>query len=164
MIRHLSAGFVLLAFVACKNEPKKEAEITPPAVTNEANMPPPAPIDSSNFTNIEWEAPQKDINGIREVEKDYGKIKEGDSLVVVFKFKNAGNKPLVIESAQPGCGCTVADYTKEPVNPGQTGEVKGVFDSNGKVGNQKKAITVKANTLGTQTHSLKFSVEVLKKG
>ena len=95
--------------------------------------------------------------------KDYGKITEGQKLEVLFRFKNVGDKPLVIESVRPSCGCTVADPPKEPIVPGAEGEIKGSFDSQGKSGAQHKTIYVMANTKGTQTHEISFTVDVQKK-
>lgn len=111
------------------------------------------PVDSSRFTTIEW----------IEQSKNYGKITEGQKLEVSFRFKNTGDKPLIIESVHPSCGCTVADPPKEPIAPGSEGEIKGSFDSNGKQGEQHKTLVVTANTKGGQTHDLSFTVSVDKK-
>jgi len=111
------------------------------------------PVDSSRFTTIEW----------IEKTKDYGKITEGQKLEVSFRFKNTGDKPLIIESVHPSCGCTVADPPKEPIAPGSEGEIKGSFDSNGTQGDQHKTLVVTANTKGGQTHDLSFTVSVDKK-
>jgi len=111
------------------------------------------PVDSSKFTTIEW----------IEQSKEYGKITEGQKLEVSFRFKNTGDKPLIIESVRPSCGCTVADPPKEPIAPGAEGEIKGSFNSEGKEGEQHKTLFVTANTKGGQTHDLTFAVTVLKK-
>jgi hypothetical protein len=136
------------------------ATLTLAACQNSSNNPPAgqtstigAPVDSSTFTNIEW----------LEKTKDYGKIAEGQKLEVAFRFKNTGDKPLVIESVRPSCGCTVADPPKEPVAPGAEGVIKGSFDSNGKQGEQHKTLFVTANTRGTKDHELSFTVTVEKK-
>lgn len=78
--------------------------------------------------------------------QNYGNIKEGQKLAISFRFKNSGSKPLIIESVAPSCGCTVADYPKEPIAPGGEGEITGEFDSNGREGLQHKELTIKANT------------------
>ena len=111
------------------------------------------PVDSSNFTSIQW----------MEMSKDYGKITEGQKLEVSFRFKNTGDKPLVISAVRPSCGCTVADPPKDPIAPGAEGEIKGAFDSNGKSGEQHKTLFVTANTKGGQSHELSFMVVVQKK-
>jgi len=144
----LLAATTLITMASCQGGASKDAQ----ANTSQAGTIP-EPVDSSKFTTIEW----------IEQTKDYAKITEGQKLEVSFRFKNTGNKPLVIESVHPGCGCTVADPPKEPIAPGNEGEIKGSFDSNGKVGEQHKTLSVTANTKGTQTHELSFTVTVEKK-
>src|SRR5690606_37497406 len=49
---------------------------------------------------------------------DFGTIDQGTNVEHVFKFKNTGDAPLMIVNAKSSCGCTVPEYTKEPVAPG----------------------------------------------
>ena len=95
--------------------------------------------------------------------KNFGKINEGQKLAISFRFKNTGNQPLVIESVRPGCGCTVADFPREPIAPGGENEITGEFDSHGREGLQHKTITVKANTPGNGEQEVYFDVDVIKK-
>ena len=104
------------------------------------------------LTKIEW------IDSARNM----GKINEGQKLQISFRFKNTGDKPLVIQSVRPGCGCTVADYPKEPIAPGKEAAITGSFDSQGREGLQHKEIYVSANTEGTTEHKISFDVEVAK--
>lgn len=113
---------------------------------------PPEAFDSSKFTLIEW------IDST----KDYGKIKEGQKLDVSFRFKNTGDKPLIIRSVKPGCGCTAAEPPKEPVAPGAEGIINASFNSQGREGHNSKDIFIEANTKGTQNHKVHFDVEVVK--
>lgn len=85
------------------------------------------------------------------IEHDFGTIKEGQSVEYTFQVKNSGEAPLIIQKADPSCGCTVPDWTKEPIPPGGSGFVKAKFDSSGKTGIQNKTITVTANTWPKQT-------------
>lgn len=94
--------------------------------------------------------------------QDYGKINEGQKLAVTFRFRNSGNKPLIIESVKPTCGCTVADYPKQPIAPGKEGEITGEFDSNGREGLQRKHITVRTNTEPAE-QDVSFQVNVIGK-
>ncbi len=109
--------------------------------------------DPSNYTTIEW------IDGI---EKDFGKINQGEKLNIVFRFKNTGTKPLIVKSVTPGCGCTLADKPEKPIAPGETGEIKAGFDSQGRTGSQTKNINVVTNT-SPETTSLIFHVDIKTK-
>ena len=54
---------------------------------------------------------------------DLGKIEKGKPVSIDFEFTNPSMVPLIINSVRPTCGCTVADYTKEPVAPGKNGKI-----------------------------------------
>jgi hypothetical protein len=107
---------------------------------------------TKNVTTIQW------IDSAR----NYGSVVMGQKLAVAFRFRNSGNNPLIIESVRPGCGCTVADYPKEAIAPGQEAEITGVFDSHDREGYQHKEITVKANT-PTAEQNISFDVNVVRK-
>jgi hypothetical protein len=109
--------------------------------------------DTTDFTTIQW----------MDTARDFGKINEGEKLEVAFKYKNTGDKPLVIRMVRPSCGCTLAETPGKPLDPGATGEIKALFNSEGKSGIQHKTITVDANTKGKQLHVLSFQVEVAPK-
>lgn len=76
---------------------------------------------------------------------DFGKIKEGEKVSYSFKFTNTGKSPLIISNASASCGCTVPDYPHEPVAPGESSEIKVVFNSSGKSGMQNKVVTITSN-------------------
>ena len=82
---------------------------------------------------------------------DFGNITEGDIVEHVFKFKNTGKNPLIINHAKGSCGCTVPEWPREPIIPGGEGEIKVKFNSKGKSGEQDKTITVAANTIPNKT-------------
>lgn len=104
------------------------------------------------LTSIEWIEPTKDL----------GSINEGQKLQISFHLKNTGTAPLVLQSVVPGCGCTLADYPKEPIAPGKEADITASFDSQGREGQQHKEITVTANTKETSQHKLSFNVMVVK--
>ncbi|MEX2231927.1 MAG: DUF1573 domain-containing protein [Cyclobacteriaceae bacterium] len=85
------------------------------------------------------------------VDHDFGTINEGDVVEYTYAFKNTGEAPLIIQSAQGSCGCTVPAWSKDPIPAGGTGYVKAKFDSNGKPNIQNKTVTVTANTWPKQT-------------
>lgn len=129
-----------------KGSKSAESHTVKPTVTGEAaaTEKPEGPFAALSFTEKEF---------------DFGTIKEGDVVEHTFSFKNTGEVPLIIQNAQPSCGCTVPDWTKEPIPVGGTGYVKAKFDSKGKPNLQQKTITVTANTFPKQT-LLKFKAMV----
>jgi hypothetical protein len=82
---------------------------------------------------------------------DFGEITGGEKVSYDFKFTNIGKSPLIITNAIATCGCTVPEYPKEPVAPGEEGTIRVVFDSSGKLGMQNKVITITANTVPETT-------------
>ena len=71
-----------------------------------------------------------------------GKIKQGVPTKAVFTVTNIGNQALIIENANPTCGCTISDYTKEPIAAGKTGIINATYNAAG-VGHFDKHLTVK---------------------
>ena len=78
---------------------------------------------------------------------DFGTFSESSPVVsCTFTYTNTGNQPLVINQAVPSCGCTVPEYTKEPIKPGEKGTIKVTYNGTGKFpGHFKKSITVRTN-------------------
>ncbi len=89
---------------------------------------------------------------------DFGTIEQGAPQEHVFKFTNTGESDLVIVDAKSSCGCTVPEYPKTPVAPGESGELLVKFNGSGK--NQvSKTVTITANTQsGKETLSIKAFV------
>ncbi|HOV12311.1 MAG TPA: DUF1573 domain-containing protein [Bacteroidales bacterium] len=78
------------------------------------------------------------------LEHDYGTITQGGNGDCVFKFKNTGNEPLILSDVRKSCGCTTPSWSKEPILPGQSGEIKVGYNTNN-VGTFSKTITVISN-------------------
>jgi len=78
-------------------------------------------------------------------EHDFGTIQRGEAQETTFSFTNTGNAPLIITDAKSSCGCTVPNPPKDPIAPGEKGELLVKFNGSGQ--NQvTKTITVNANT------------------
>ena len=90
--------------------------------------------------------PQAEIK-FEKVIHDFGTFSESSPKVTcVFNFTNVGSLPLVINQATANCGCTVANYTKTPIKPGEKGMVTVTYNGKGKFsGHFKKAITIRSN-------------------
>ena len=78
---------------------------------------------------------------------DFGTFSEKNPVVTyTFIYTNVGEQPLVINQAVASCGCTVPEYTKTPVKPGEQGKLKVTYNGTGKFpGHFKKSITVRTN-------------------
>lgn len=92
---------------------------------------------------------------------DYGVIEQGSEPFRVFTFTNTGTEPLIITQAKGSCGCTVPTYPKEPIAPGETGEIKVRYDTN-RLGKFTKRVTLTTNAPEEKT-MLTIKGEVLKK-
>lgn len=77
---------------------------------------------------------------------DFGKLMAGEKVTYSFKFTNKGKGLLLISKVNTSCGCTVSEYPKEPVKPGERATIDVSFDSEGRIGLQNKTITVFSNT------------------
>ncbi len=89
---------------------------------------------------------------------DFGTFSEKNPKVeCTFTFTNIGDAPLVIHQAVASCGCTVPEYTKEPIMPGKTGTIKVTYNGIGKYpGHFKKSITLRTNA---KTEMIRLYVE-----
>lgn len=78
---------------------------------------------------------------------NFGNFEESNPVQkATFTFTNIGDKPLVINQAIASCGCTVPNYTKQPIMPGQKGTISVTYNGKGKFpGHFKKTITVRTN-------------------
>ncbi|MEZ0483711.1 DUF1573 domain-containing protein [Fibrella aquatica] len=90
---------------------------------------------------------------------DFGQLTEGDTVEYLYKFVNKGELPLVINNITASCGCTTPDWPRDPVAPGEESAVRVRFNSRGKQGEQRKTVTVYANTQPTMT-DIEFKVMV----
>ena len=92
--------------------------------------------------------------------QNLGNLMEGTVVDVQFRFKNTGNKMLVITDVAASCGCTVPEKPEKPIAPGAEGVIKATFDSKNRIGTNHKVITVILNT-ENRTQQLVFDVEVI---
>jgi hypothetical protein len=156
MIKRFSLMLFFALFVmttSCKKEDAsskidKNATEIAPADPNAVN---PEPNISGPEVPVETTAPEpKDgkypIIEFETKEHDFGKINQGDKVSYDFKFKNSGESDLLITDARGSCGCTVPDYPKTAIKPGESSKIKVSFDSKGKNGENKKTVTLVCNT------------------
>ena len=76
---------------------------------------------------------------------DFGRITQGEKVSYSFTFKNTGGTSLIISSASGSCGCTVAEFPKKPILPGEEEKINVVFSSEGKSGLVEKSVSIVTN-------------------
>ncbi len=81
-----------------------------------------------------------------ETSYDFGQIEEDEGKVsVTFTIKNVGDAPLVVTRVIASCGCTTPEWTREPIAPGKTGDIKITYNPKGRPGPFSKTISVYSN-------------------
>lgn len=144
---------LLMTVTSCKDEKASTAAVPTPATTTPTATPA-ANAQTATATKAIPTGPTTTMT-FEETKHDFGKIMDGDKVEHIFKFKNTGKEPLVISNAKGSCGCTAPIWPKEPIKPGDTGEIKVVYNSKnkGKVGGkpENKNVTITANTNPVET-------------
>ena len=135
------SAFVLLLASCGNNNDKKAAANT----NGEA-------ASADNLTTVQW------LDSVQ----NFGKVVDGEKVIITFHFKNTGTKPLIISNVQASCGCTVPSKPEEPIAPGAEGKITAEFNSEGRVGKATKNLTVQAN-IKEGIANLMFEGDVLPK-
>lgn len=142
---HMKAIFIIptlaLIFVfSCKNEkPKASADSIHIA----------ASADSSVAADAKTKGEAAIV--FDKTEHDFGIVMQGERAEFNFKFKNTGDAELLIANAVGSCGCTVPEFSKEPIKPGNEGFIKVKFNSEYREDKFSKEIYVTTNTTPPQT-------------
>ncbi len=117
-------------------------------------------------TATETPAPATDgpVMEFETTEVDYGTIEYNSDPYRSFNFKNTGNEPLQITHAKGSCGCTIPEYPKEPIFPGESAEIKVRYDTKRDTGKPfVKKVTVSTNEPSGQARVLTIRGTVLKR-
>jgi hypothetical protein len=127
--------FVVIVFAGCNsnsNNTKNSETISTDAVKN-----------NKSATGETEEKMPKIV--FKETTHDFGTIIKGEKVKYKFYFTNAGNADLLLTHVGASCGCTVVDYPKKAIKPGEEAFLEAVFDSTHKKGKQNKTITIITN-------------------
>lgn len=143
----------LLLLIACKSSDKKapgsELAKEKEALLNNSTP----PVDPSGFTSITW---------LDSTYLDLGQQEEGKSIEISFRFKNTGDKNLVIEDVSAQCGCTIPEKPEQPFAPGEEGVIRAKFNGSGH-DETRKQVYVKANIKPDGHDTLTFRAQLVKK-
>lgn len=135
--------FSTLTLVGCK---KQESLVNANQNQNPEQIEPtyaPNPSQPQSAPTPNGEAP---VMAFEKTEHDFGAIGDTKKVTYVFNFTNTGKSDLLISNAVGSCGCTVPEFPKEPVKPGESGKIQVSFNPAGKNGNQQKNVTLTTNT------------------
>ena len=89
---------------------------------------------------------QQPVITFEKTDHDFGKINEADGKVTtIFTFKNEGMEPLVLSNVRASCGCTTPKWPRQPIEPGETGEITVTYNPNGRPGRFTKTVTITSN-------------------
>jgi hypothetical protein len=135
------AGILVFAAVGCNNASTEEEKVSTDLVKNPNSASEDSEVKAEDLASIEFE----------EEVIDFGEISQGEKVKKRFRFKNTGKSNLIISNATGSCGCTVPLWPKQPIKPGQEGEIEVVFNSNGKQGRVHNTVTLIANTQPNKT-------------
>lgn len=104
-------------------------------------------LDSANYTYIRW----------GETSINFGTIKCGEKVKLIYRFKNVGEKPLFILNVTESCNCALTEYNTDPVQPGKLGTIAVIFDSKTQADAIRKSLVVETNTFGNRYQTLIFT-------
>lgn len=157
-MKNLCLGLaVALTLTACSKETETTTTTAPEAITSSAPEATPEsavaetlPAGMPAAENSEELAAKAKANPLTSVvlsasHYDFGKIKKGEKVEHTYEISNTGDKPLIITAVKPACGCTAPTYSKDPIMPGQKGNVTLSFDSTNFSGMVNKSAEVFAN-------------------
>lgn len=92
---------------------------------------------------------------------DYGTIKQGANGACEFAITNTGSEPLIISNAKGSCGCTVPEWPKEPIMPGQTANMTVRYDTK-RLGAINKSVTISSNATNSPELVVRIKGNVLE--
>ncbi len=121
-----------LTFISCGNQGGSDGYL-PGDIVNNPNTA--GTKQASDMPVIEFE---KDVH-------DFGRVIQGEKVAYGFKFKNTGSSDLIISKVSSSCGCTVPDFPKVPIKPGESRKIDVKFDSQNRPGFQNKSVTIISN-------------------
>ena len=108
-----------------RNVQQRDETITPPVFVPTAEGP------KIEFANVVF---------------DYGQIEQGANGDSHFIFRNVGSEPLILMNVSASCGCTVPNWPREPIMPGQESKIIVRYDTH-RIGHIGRAVTVFSNSV-----------------
>jgi hypothetical protein len=121
-----------------------------------------ANIEEDFTTLSDAELANAPVLSVDDPEFQFGKINQGEKVEHTYVLTNSGKSNLLIRKVNASCGCTAVQPEKTVVAPGESVNIKTVFNSAGKVGNQNKTVTIITNDPQKSKMILWVKGEVIK--
>lgn len=140
---------ILFSIFACQSEESSEKSISEirdeDLIGNAAIIRSPVSanqsIDTVNVAKMTFE----------ETVYDFGTVEAGEIVTHTFEFTNTGKVALLLQDVRSTCGCTVPEWSEDLIYPGDSGTIKVRFDTKNMRNQQKKPVTITANTYPAKT-------------
>lgn len=84
-------------------------------------------------------------------EHNFGRVAQGTVVKARFTLINEGKVPLQIQEIKPSCSCSVTEWERRVIPPGDSASVEVSFNTAGKVGRQRKSFSILSNAEGSPT-------------
>jgi Protein of unknown function (DUF1573) len=118
-----------------------------------------AQAQSEKVADGTQQAQSAEVLKLKETEHDFGKIPQGRPVYYTFEIVNTGTVPLKLDDVHPSCGCTTPEWSREPIAPGATAQIKVGYNAAAE-NYFEKFISITYNT--NQTKQLKIFGTVWK--
>lgn len=135
----------MVGLQSCEKKSQPADQIT--VSTDNLDLQEPEPLqETAEITPVQEVSTGPTTNVVlSEAMYDFGDIKKGDVKSHTYEVTNTGTNPLIISEVKPGCGCTVPEFTREPIMPGKKGMVTLKFESAAFDGAVQKSAQIFAN-------------------
>ena len=107
------------------------------------------PVDIKDVKKDDAEESAQSESGaeitFKETSHDFGNIPFKGNGSYEFVFVNTGTEPLILTQPKSSCGCTVPEWPKQPILPGESNVIKVTYKNTDRPGAFNKYVTVFSN-------------------
>ena len=146
MKNNILIALLSLGLIACNENASSKIDSSKQKIRTQVTL---DQVDTPSDAKMEFEA----------TEWNFGEITQGESVEYAFEFTNTGSEPLIITNAKGSCGCTVPSWPREPIAPGESGELKVKYDTK-RIGLINKSVTIQSNAINEPTKIIRIKGEI----
>lgn len=128
-----------------KTEAKKTTTTEKKEVKTTPTVTPATPVTGNTTPDVNTANPNAPKMVFKEETHEFGELPEGPQATYEFKFSNTGKEALVLTNVHASCGCTTPSWPKDPILPGKEGTILVTYNTQGRVGNFTKSVTINSN-------------------